>query len=184
MPPLTSTSDETYTGDGYGMTATWDPALWQVKYTAMPGKDGIGLVNTGVDLNDASADSYFLQAEYQTSHLWTTPDEMKKNSMFEWFSEGMRGSTIIQQWETEDARSWFHITDVEGEPGKSLNYIEYSAVDAPNAVWRYLAISVDSEVFDITLAASLLSGITVDGESIPRAVEADTLLSLIDSSRV
>jgi len=188
IPPTESSSssstsqDETYTGDPFGMTVTWDPSLWQVKYGPTRGQDSIGLVDADVDLNNAAADAYFIQIEYQTDHLWTTVEDMKKNSMFEWFSEGMQGSTVIQQWDTPDVHSWFHTSEVDGK--QSLVYIEYSAVDAPNSVWRYVSLSIDSAIFDAARTRTLFAGVTVDNEAIPRAVDADTLITLFGQHAV
>jgi len=173
-----SASEETYAGDEFGLDVAWDPNLWQIKFESRPGTDGIALVDSDADLNDPSADTYFLQAEYQTRHLWATVDDMKKNSMFEWFSEGMRGSTVIEQWDTADAHGWFHT--FEAKNGQTLNYIEYSAVNAHNSVWRYIAMTIDSAIFDADQATSLFEGVTVDDGPIPRAAALDELIELFE----
>jgi len=168
----------TYTGDKFGLVVDWDPDLWQVKFESRPGMDGIALVDSYVDLNDPSADAYFLQVEYQTRHRWKTVEDMAKNSMFEWFSDGMHGATVIEQWDTDDAHSWFHTFEEKNR--QSLNYIEYSAVDAPNSVWRYIAITIDSSIFDADETASLFADISVDDGPIPWAVDMNELIDLFD----
>ncbi|HWV22994.1 MAG TPA: hypothetical protein VNZ58_02300 [Thermomicrobiales bacterium] len=176
--PTPMADEEIYRGDGRGLTVTWNPALWQIRYEPVAGTDGITLCDTNVDAADLHADKYYFQIGYLTKERWTTVDDVRQNAIDDWFNLSMLGSTVIQKWDTADAYSWFYTSETQNN--QTLNYMEYSAVDAPNAIWRWLVISIDNAVFNTARAKSLLAGITVDNEAIPRALDADRLVTLFD----
>ena|GEM_PF-6377920 len=181
--PSSSTSqDETYTGDALGLTVTWDPDLWQVRYEPVAGTDGITLVDTNVDVNDTHADKYYFQIGYVTKEHWTTVAAVQQNAIDDWFNLGMLNATIIQEWVTTDAYGFFYTSHVQNK--QSLYYMEYSAVDPSNAVWRWLTTAIDSAIFNVARTRTLFAAVTVDNEAIPRAVDADTLITLFSQHAV
>lgn len=164
-----------WTSPTQGLEVTWDTALWQVWIEPSPGRDFIGLCNADANPRDAFEDIYYLGVEY-LEKPWLGVDGATASAQADWFSQGMLGATVIQEWTAPDAYGWFHISDFQG--ARSFNYLEYSPAPT-SGWWREVAFSIDGSVFDEQRALALYQAATVDGLSVPRAVDLQALVALM-----
>lgn len=158
------TGEETWESEDGVLTVTYDPGTWS-DISSDAGSGSGDEPSNGLTLATDPTygrPRYWLSLE-RGNAIWTSADDASANAQATWFSQGMNGSVVTEEFQSDSAYGWIHYADFQGNP-RSVSVIQYE-LDGEGGMTTVM-MSIDAEAFEDLDIDDVLDAISLNEGSV------------------
>jgi hypothetical protein len=156
------------------LTATYDTAIWHDIGSGTAPSNGLTL----------ATDPTYGRPRYWLSLgsgdvIWSSVEDASANAQAEWFSQGMNGSVVAEEFTTDTAYGWVHYADFQGDP-RTVSVIQYE-LDGEGGMTTVM-MSIDAEAFETLDIGEVFDAVSLNDDSVFVIAPQRTMIRAIEDA--
>lgn len=168
------TKEATWESDDGALTATYDTEIWHDIGTGTAPSNGLTL----------ATDPTYGYPRYWLSlgsgdAIWSSVEDAGANAQAEWFSQGMNGSIVAEEFTTDTAYGWVHYADFQGNP-RTVSVIQYE-LDGEGGMTTVM-MSIDAEAYETLDIGEVFDAVSLNDDSVFVIASQRTMIRVIEDA--